>query len=183
MNQEYWEQFLQEQDGWWTISPTVAKEDLLQRQRSVHRGQTLVNQINNDDRAWFCRQHRVGEYDRRVVLLTKERGKISAFAKGARRPNSPPWGRQVTSFAFGEFMLYEGQKFQYSESASRFKIILRSFGQMWKGPTMDFIFWNLQGIMQGKPTTSGNAKAFVSDTARAYEIQIFPIGWFGAFMS
>ena len=44
----------------------------------------------------------IGENDRRLTILTKERGKVQVFARGCRKPNHPLFGVSQP-LVFGEF--------------------------------------------------------------------------------
>ena len=51
----------------------------------------------------------IGDYDKRLIILTKEKGRITVFARGSRKPNSKLLScTQV--FSFGEFILYPTKK-------------------------------------------------------------------------
>lgn len=65
------------------------------------------------------------EYDRRVELLTRERGRISAFAQGARKVNSALSACTIP-FTFGEFTIYEGRSSYNVKSA----VIQKFFGDI-----------------------------------------------------
>ena len=56
----------------------------------------------------ILKQSPVGEFDRRISLLTKEKGKVAAFARGARKPGSR-LAAATAPFSFGSFKLYQGR--------------------------------------------------------------------------
>ena len=66
--------------------------------------------------AMVIRSSSVGEYDRRLVMLTRERGKITAFARGGKRPGNSLMG-PCRPFAFGTYKVFEGRDSYSLQSA------------------------------------------------------------------
>lgn len=63
-------------------------------------------------RGLIIREAPMGDKDKRLVMLTREMGKISLIAKGALSPKSK-WGAATQLFCYGDYILSKGQTFYY----------------------------------------------------------------------
>ncbi len=58
----------------------------------------------------------MGDKDKRLVMLTRELGKISVIAKGALSPKSK-WAATSQAFCYGDYVVSKGQTFYYIKEA------------------------------------------------------------------
>lgn len=83
----------------------------------------------------------LGENDKRVTLLTRERGKIHAFARGARRSASPLLA-STEAFALGSFQVYEGRS-SYNIEKAEISHYFRELTEDYAAPYYGFYFLEL----------------------------------------
>lgn len=83
----------------------------------------------------------IGEYDRRIVILTKETGKISAFARGARKQGSRLLAA-TNPFCFGEFKTYVGRN-SYTVTEAAISNYFEGFREDFEGACYGMYFLEL----------------------------------------
>ncbi len=109
----------------------------------------------------------IGEYDRRLTILTKERGKITAFARGARRPTSQLLAA-TSPFSFGEFEFFEGRS-TYSLSRASIKNYFRELSLDPAGACYGFYFLEVADYYGQENNEDKDLLKLLYQTLRAIE--------------
>ncbi len=113
-----------------------------------------------------------GEYDKRITILTKERGKITAFAKGARRS-----GNQLLAaanpFAFGQFEVYQG-KSSYTVVRADIKNYFRELVEDFDMVCYGYYFLEVAEYFTQENNNESEQLKLLYQTLRALESGKFP---------
>jgi DNA repair protein RecO (recombination protein O) len=107
----------------------------------------------------------IGDYDKRLIILTKEKGKITAFAKGARKPGSA-FLACSQPFSFGEFTLYEGRS-SYNVMAVDIKNYFEELGRDLEGAYYGFYFCELSDYLTHENEDGSNTLKLLYQSLRA----------------
>lgn len=115
----------------------------------------------------------IGEYDKRVTILTRERGKITAFVRGARRSNNQMLAA-ANPFAFGQFEVYQG-KSTYTVARAEISNYFRELVEDYEMVCYGYYFLEVAEYFSQENTDEKERLRLLYQTLRALESRKFPL--------
>ncbi len=106
-----------------------------------------------------------GEYDKRLTIMTREYGKITAFVRGAGRPRSPLLA-SCNPFVLARFHIYEGRS-AYTLIKTEVEEYFTEIGQLYPGVYYGFYFIELCGYYSQENLEAGQMVDLLYVTLRA----------------
>ena len=116
----------------------------------------------------------IGDYDKRITILTRERGKIAAFVRGARRSGNQMMAA-ANPFAFGQFEVYHG-KSTYTAVRAEIQNYFRELSQDYDMVCLGSYFLEVAGYYAQENTGEGERLKLLYQTLRAMESGRFDRG-------